>query len=172
MDNEKEKIDILLADNADRQLAGVDWEQLGVSISRRVDEAVRKKSAGWGYGRVVKTAAGIGAAAAVIFVAVMILTDARGGLQIPEGSRAVVKMVERKGSTVVEIKGATKRAQVSINIGGRQREVAKCEVKIIDLNGDMKERWPRATWIIITRLKPVTADNGLSRDEIDLICML
>ena len=171
MKNEKEKIDILLEHNADRQLAGVDWEQLGVSISRRVDEAQRNKSGGAKYGLVFKIAGGIGAAA-VIFVAVMVLTDARGGLKIPEGSRAVVKMVERKGSTVVEIKGVTKRSQVSINIGGRRREIAKCEVKIIDLNGDMKERWPRATWIIITRPKPVTADNGLSRDEIDLICML
>jgi hypothetical protein len=91
---------------------------------------------------VFKIAAGVAAAAAVVFVAVMVGTQKPADLPLEDGRHAVVKFVERKGSASVEI---------------------------IDQNGERKENGSRAAWIIIRMPEPVLADNGENGHLRDLI---
>ena len=169
MKDRKEKIDLLFEKNAAEQLSGVDWDGLNAAISKRLDRAeVRKSSIGKSQ-RVFKIAAGVAAAAAVVFIAVMIKTEAPTDLQLEEGSRAVVKFIESRGTASVEIKGAG--AQVLVDVGGSQRKVARCDVEIIDLNGGSKKESELAAWIIISRPERVLADNGINRDVMSMICL-
>jgi hypothetical protein len=169
MKGKEEKIDLLFDKNAAEQLSGVDWDVLNAAILSRLDKAeVRKSSTGKSQ-RVFKIAAGVAAAAAVVIIAVMIKTKAPTELQLEEGSRAVVKFIESKGTALVEIKRAGSRSQVWVDVGGSERKVARCDVEIIDLNGDLKKEREQAAWIIISRSEPVFADNGVSRDMMSMI---
>ena len=49
--------------------------------------------------------------------------------------------------------------------------MARCDVEIIDLNGDLKKEREQAAWIIISRPEPMFADNGVNRDMSDMICL-
>jgi hypothetical protein len=169
--SEKEKIDSLFEKNAAEQLSGVDWDGLNAAISSRLDEVEGRKTSALKYRRVFKIAAGVAAAAAVVLVAVMIKTEAPAELQLEEGSRAVVKFIESKGTASVKIKGAAGTSQVSVSVGGSERKVARCDIEIIDLNGDLKKERELAAWIIISRPERVLADNGLSRDVMSMICL-
>lgn len=171
MKDRKEKIDLLFGKNAAEQLSGVDWDGLNAAISRRLDEAEARKSSTRKHRSVFKIAAGIAAAAAVVFIAVMISTEKPTDLQLEEGSRAVVKFIESKGTALVEIKGAGSKSQVTVDIGSSQLKVARCDIKIMDLNGDLKERDSQTAWIIISRPERVLADNGINRDVMSMICL-
>ena len=57
-----------------------------------------------------------------------------------------------------------------VDIGGGERKMAMCDIEIIDLNGELK-RDKQAAWIIISRPEPMFADNGVSRDMSDMICL-
>lgn len=172
MKEEKEKIDLLFERNAAEQLAGVDWDVLSTSISNRLDKADQNRATARKYPTVFKIAASLAAAAAVILIAVMVKTERQAGIQLNNGRVAVVKILEIKGSAAVEIKHASGKAQVMVDIGRAGKKVARCDVKIIDLNGDLKKDGDRAAWIIISRPAPMFVDNGASRDEADLACML
>ncbi len=50
--------------------------------------------------------------------------------------------------------------------------MAKCDIEIIDANGDRQQDRNQAEWIIIRIPEPALADNGTSRDEMDLMCLL
>lgn len=169
MKDRKEKIDLLFEKNAAEQLSGVDWDVLNASISKHLNQVEARKSSTQKYSSVFKIAAGIAAAAAVVIIAVMIKTEKPAELQLEEGSRAVVKLIESKGTASVEIKGAG--AQVLVDVGGSQRKVARCDVEIIDLNGGSKKEGELAAWIIISRPERVLADNGINRDVMSMICL-
>ena len=171
MEEEKEKIDLLFEKNADEQLGRVDWEGLGAAISARLDKAERSKTAARKYSTAFRTAAAIVGAAAVIVIALIIKTGKEA--QMPLGSgRAVVRILEARGSAAVEIKRPYRKAQVTVDIGPAERKIARCEVKITNLNGEFKKEETRAAWIIISRPAPMFVDNGASKDEADLVCML
>lgn len=170
MKSEKEKIDLLFEKNAAEQLSGVDWDGFGAVISRRVAAAEARKSFTWKYRSVFKIAAGV-AAAAVVFIVVMISTEKPAALQLEDGRKAAVKLIESKGRALVEIKYATGRSNVTVEVGGGQIKMARCDVEIIDLNGDLKEESRQAAWIIISRAERVLADNGFSRDVMSMICL-
>ena len=172
MKEKKEKIDFLFEKNAAEQLADVNWQGLNAAISSRLEQAEQSKTSVRKYPNVFKIAAAVAAAAAVVFIAVMVKTEAPTDLQLENGRSAVVKFIESRGFASVEIKRAGIKTQVMVNVGGSGRKVARCDVKIIDLNGDWKEAGNRAAWIIISIPEPVVADNGPSRDEMDLICLL
>ena len=171
MKDRKEKTDLLFEKNAAEQLSGVDWDGLNTAISSRLDRAEVRKSSTQKYQSVFKIAAGVAAAAAVVFIAVMIKTEKPAELQLEEGQRAVVKFIESKGTALVEIKRAGSKSQVWVDVGGSERKVARCDVKIIDLNGDLKERDSQAAWIIISRPVRVLADNGINRAVMSMICL-
>jgi hypothetical protein len=171
MKNEEDKIDMLVARNAAEQLAKVDWEQLGAVISRRLDQVGRGKAGAKRFAFVPEVAAGLAAAAAVILVLVMATIDKPGGLQLEKGGLAVVKYIEVTGSASIEISRAADRPQVMVDVGAGRRGLATCDVEIIDLNGDLKDQADRGMWIIISRTRPVFADNGTAKDMRDLICL-
>ena len=147
MKQEKENIDLLLERNAGEQLAGVNWDGLHAAISERLNQVDRSKTSTMKYRRVFKIAAGITAAAAVVFIAVMVKTDAPTTVrfEFENGGRTVVKFVESKGSAKVEI---------------------------LDSNGQDNQGKDRSAWIIIRTSEPKVADNGQSRDEADFACLM
>jgi len=171
MKEKKDKIDLLFERNAAEQLAGVDWDVLNRAILGWLDQADRRKTSAVRYPRIIKSAAALAAVAAVVLIAVMVGTDRRRGVQLEEGGGAVVKFIKAEGSAVVEIKQASAKARVEIEIGRGERKVAICDVKITDLNGDLKKEVGRASWIIISRPEPVFAHNGNSRDIMSMICL-
>ena len=174
MKKEKEKIDLLLERNANEQLAGVNWDGLTAEISERLNQVDRNKIPTIKHRYVFKIAAGVAAAAAVVFIAVMVKvkTDAPTTVRFENGRRAEVKFIKSKGSASVEIEHASAKAAAVVELGGSQRKVARCDIKIIDTNGDKEKNGSRAAWIIIRMPEPVLADNGISKDENDFACLL
>jgi hypothetical protein len=166
---EKEKIDLVLEERAEEQLAKVDWGKLNAAISSRLDEADQKRTFAPRFITVFKIGAGVAAAAAIVFIAVMVKTEKPMDLQFEEGQRAVVKFVEIKGSASVEIISTGDRSQVLVDIGHSRRGIAKAHVEIIDQNGEGREHGTRAAWIIIRMPEPALADNGTNGDLRDLI---
>jgi len=182
MKNEREKTDILLDQNAAEQLADVDWGRLCSAISRRLDQV--DGTFGRRYRVILKAAAGLAAAAAIVFIMVMVRTN-RGGIELAEGEKAAVKFVETRGTAEIVMNSSAGRSQVTVgitpavkrgvaivNIEPAAKRVAFCDVEIIDGGTYLKEQDSETSWIIISRPQPVVADNGISKDELDLICML
>jgi len=168
----KEEIDLLIERNTTEQLEAVDWDRLNAAILGRLDQARQRKTSGTGWPTVFKIAAGFAAAAVVVFVLVAVRTDTPTGVQFENGGSAVVKFVESKGSASIQIKQAPAESRVLVDVGGGQRKVAKCDIEIIDMNGDRQQDRGRAVWIIIHISQPALADNCTSRDETDLMCLL
>ena len=172
MKQEKESIDLLLERNANEQLAGVNWDGLTAEISERLNQVDRNKIPKMKYRRVFKIVAGVTAAAAVVFIAVMIRTDTPTTERFESRGRAEVKFIERKGSASVKIEHASAKAGAVVDLGGSRRKVAKCDIKIIDTSVDKEKNSSRAAWIIIRMPEPVLADNGTDKDEADFACLL
>jgi len=172
MKKEKEKIDLLLERNTSEQLAGVNWDRLHAAISDKLNQADQSKTSTIKHRYVFKIAAGIAVAAAVVFIAVMVRTDTPTTVRIENRGRAEVKFIESIGSASVKIEHASAKAAVMVDLGGSQRKVARCDIKIIDANGDKEKNGSRAAWIIIRMPEPVLADNGISKDENDFACLL
>ena len=169
MAKKQEKIDLLFEKNVEEQLARVDRDKLNAAISSRLDEAKPAKASVRRYATVFKIAAGVAAAAAVVFIAMMVRTEKPMDLQFEDGQRAVVKFVETKGSASVEIISTSGRSQVSVDIGYARTGIAKADVEIIDRNGEGKENGSRAAWIIIRMPETALADNGANGHLRDLI---
>jgi hypothetical protein len=171
MKDQNEKVDLLLEKNAAEQLGGIDWEQLNTAISSRLDQVGQVKAPSIKYPILLKAAAGLAAAAAVILIALPVVIDRPSGLQLPNGRSAIVKVLEPAGSASVVIERIAAKQSVFIEIGQAGQKLAKCDVEIIDLNGDAPENGGRAAWIIISRPEPIYADNGTSRDMTDIISL-
>ena len=145
MKKDKEKIDFLLERNASEQLAGINWDRLNAAISRRLSQAEQSKTYGIRFPTIFKISAGFIAAAAIVFIAVMVKTDAPTTVRFENRGRAEVKFSESKGSASVEI---------------------------IDSDREQKKSGSRSAWIIIRTPEPMLADDGISRDEADFACLL
>jgi YD repeat-containing protein len=145
MKKSNEDIDLLLERNAAEQLDRFDWDGLGATISRRLNQAEQSKASTIKHRYVFKISAGIAAAAAVVFLAVIVRTDTPTTERFENGRRAVVKFVESKGSATVEI---------------------------LDSNKWNNQSGDRSAWIIIRTREPEVADNGQSRDENDFACLM
>ena len=171
MNVEKEKIDSLLEQNIAEQLDHVDWDRLNSAISSRLDQTHQRETTVSKFPIVFKVAAGLATVAAVVLIAVTIGTDKPAGAKLESGRFAVVKLIETKGSASIEIKHDVGKSQVMVDIWPSHSRVAKCNVKIIDLNGDLKKDDDRPAWIIISRPEPVYADNGTSKDIMSMICL-
>jgi len=179
MDEKKEKLDLLLDENATQQLGRVDWDKLDEAISSRLDED--RRVVGWP--RIIKIASGIAAVAAVVLIAMIIRTDDSDHLQVPEGRRAIVKLIDKEGTALVQTQSTINKAQVTVGIvqgrkgtaivdsGRNQRVLAKCDVEIHDLNGSAEKDCSPAAWIIIKRSEPLVADTGLGEDMMDMLSL-
>lgn len=167
MKEQKEKIDLLIKQNAEAQLTRVDWARLNEAIARRIDTAAKNRSTAKPYLRIFRIAAGFTAAAAAVVVIALIFRPSEFELQ--QGRTAVVKLIESKGSASVEFKHTAAKPSAFVAIGGSNTEVAKCDVKITDLNGSWKPETDGPSWIIVSRPEPVVADNGMSKDMLAMI---
>ena len=145
MKKEKEHIDLLLRQNENEQLAGVNWDRLQTSISKRLDQADRNKTSIISYGRVFKIVAGVAAAAAVVFIAVMIKTYKPTTVRFENGPKTIGTFVASKDSA---------------------------KVKILDSGEQGNQGKDRPSWIIIRTNEPKIADNGQSRDDTDFACLM
>jgi len=172
MKKEKENIDILLERNANEQLTGINWDGLNAAISEKLNQAGRSKTSKMNYRSLFKIAAGIAVAAAVIVFATMFRTEKPTAVRFENRGRAEVKFSESKGSASVKIEDASAKAAAVVDLGGSQRKVAKCDIKIIDASVDKEKNDSRAAWIIIRMPEPVLADNGTDKDEADFACLL
>lgn len=170
MRNDKEKVDLLLEQNAARQLAEFDWEGFSAAISSRLDQTSRTKTFASKLPMVFKIAGGL-AAAAIILIAVMITVDTPDDLRLENGQQAAVRFAELAGTASVEIAHALARSEVFVDVEPARSTLAKCEVQIIDVEGETETNDTRAAWIIISRPEPVFADNVAAKDMRDLICM-
>lgn len=146
MKSEKEKIDLVFEENAEEQLAKVDWGKLNAAISSRLDEADRKRTFAPRFTTVFKIGAGVAAVAAIVFVAVMVQTEKPAEMGSKDSGYAVVEFVETKGSASVEIITAGSESRVQV-----------------------EEENSQAAWIIIRMPEPALADNGANGDLRDLI---
>lgn len=172
MKDKNEQIDLLFERNTTEQLETVDWDRLNAAISGRLDQARQRKTSGIGWPTIFKIAAGLSAAAAIVLVVVMVRTDTPTAVRFEKSGSAVVEFVESKGSASIQIEQIRAEFQVLVDIGGSKKKVAKCDIEIIDMNGGRQKDRKRAEWIIIRIPQPVLADNGISKDEKDLICLL
>jgi hypothetical protein len=145
MKKENEQIDLLLSQNESEQLAGFNWNRLQTSISKSLNHTSRNKTSMISYRRVFKMAVGVPAAAAVVFIAVMIKTNIPTEEQFENGGKGIVAFIEHKGSA---------------------------NVKILDSNEQDNKGKNRSSWIIIRSSEPKVADNGLNRDEDDFACLM
>jgi hypothetical protein len=172
MKDKNEQIDLLLERNTTEQLETVDWDRLNTAISGCLDQARQRKTLWTCQPTVFKIAAGLAAAAATVLLVVMIRTDTPTAVRFENDGSAVVEFVESKGSASIQIQPIAAKSQVSIDIGGSRREVAKCDIEIIDVKEELQKNGRRPAWIIIRMPEPALADNGTSRDEMDLMCLL
>lgn len=145
MKKEKEKIDLLIKQNESEQLSGFNWDRLQTSISKRLDHADSDKTLIMSHKRVFKVAAGIAAAAAIVFIAVMIKAYLPSKVKFDNGDKAIVTFVESKGSARVEILDSDEQ-------GNRGKD--------------------QPSWIVIRKSEPKMADNGHSKDEADFACLM
>jgi hypothetical protein len=87
----------------------------------------------------------------------------------PDNDRtAQVQFVTNKGGASVQIQTASANSKVTVDLGNK-KELAKCDVEIIDMNGGFQESSAKATWIIISRPQPIYADNEINRDMMDIM---
>jgi hypothetical protein len=170
MKHDKDNIDLLLEQNASEQLEKVDWQALNAAISSRLDQTSRMKTFASRIQTLFRIAAGL-AVAAVILIAVMVTVDTRDDLRLENGRRAVVRFVETAGTASVQVAHTPAKSEVLVDLGPALTTSAKCDVQIIDAGREREKNGTRAAWIIITRPKPVFADNGAAKDMRDLICM-
>ncbi|MHC4622708.1 MAG: hypothetical protein ACYS4W_02285 [Planctomycetota bacterium] len=170
MKHDKDNIELLLEQNASEQLAQVDWQALNAAISSSLDQSSRTKIFAVKIQTPLRIAAGL-AAVAVILIAVMITVDTSDELRLENGQRAVVRFVRTAGTASVEIGHTPAKSQAFVDLGPAPAASARCNVQIIDLEGDSQKNGTSAAWIIISRPKPVFVDNGAAKDMKDLICM-
>jgi hypothetical protein len=143
-----------------------------MAISQKLDNAERGKVPTVRYRVLFKFAAGFAAAAAMVIVAIMLRTEPSKPVQTVSDGKATVSFIDNKGSASVEIK-QKKFANIVVQISGlKSQNIARCDIEIIDTNEDAQKPRDRATWIIIRVPEPVLVDNGTSRDQTDLACLL
>ncbi len=169
MTDEKKKIDLLLDKNAAEQLAKVDWDRLPDEMSARLARAEQGEASPAGRPIFLKIAAAVAAAAAVVFVAAVLRMHRPSDSQPTQGGSSAVKSVAHRGTALVEITRPSAESLVIVHIGPADRKAVKCDVEIIDGNSALEKDSGRSAWIIISKPRPVLADNGHGRDRVDLI---
>lgn len=169
MKNADEKIYLLLGQNADRQLAGFDWQHLNAAISKRLDKAGEIKKVEGRFRHLSNVTKWIAAAAAIVIITGVILINKQSENRLESKGHATVKFIESKGTGSAAIGIASGQADVKIESREGEKTVAAV-VKINDLNGESKKEGKRASWIIITRPQPFIAENK-NDNEKNFICL-
>jgi len=164
MKENKEKIDLLIEKNAAEQFSQINWEQLNSAISGKLDNAQQKESSSIKFPSWLKIAASIAIVAAILFTVTIIL-EKQQNIPLDNDRTAEVQLAESKGGASVQIQTTSANSKVTIELGNK-KELAKCDVEIIDMNGESSAK---ATWIIISRPQPIYADNEINQDMMDIM---
>jgi hypothetical protein len=155
-DNDRD-LDILLRRNAERQLAGFDWEQFGRGVGRRLTDA-RASTRSWHRdGRWVALAATIALTAGVLLWAAICAT--RPGGEEPAAGQATVAMVE-----TAHVMGT---AQVSCPPIDKP---VRGEVTILTTDRPREDR-ARASWCIIAQQDLPSEKHWHGDDASDTLCL-
>lgn len=170
MKSEKDGLERLLDKNAAEQLAKVDWDRLTGEISARLDHAPQTGPMSSRYVLVFKIAAGV--AAAVVLAAVMSGVHELFDLQIPPERFVAVESVGKQRAILIQVKDASGKVLAMVQEGRTDKGAVKCDVEIIDRDGDLEAESDRAAWIIISAPRQTLVENGQNREEADLVCLL
>lgn len=177
------EIDALLERHAEAEFGRIDCDRLHTTIVRRLDSAGVVCGRGGKRKLLFSIAGGIMAAAAVLLLVVLLPFGGKDRLELKGDQTAAVVIEESKGSAEVEISGANSaaatvlilsptRGKATVDTSMRKGKYARCEVEIHDLNGHAMSDESKATWIIIRMPADTMANNGINRDEIDILNML
>ena len=149
MKNEKDKLDLLLEQNTNEQLAGVNFEQFNDSILHRLNQvSQQQKKPKVQYRIALKVAAGFVIAAAVATFSILFNSEKTEIKQSSDTPRAVVTFSKIRGSAVVEI----------LDSNGKENN-----------NNNNTEQ---SSIMIIRKQKSKILSDIISRDELDFACLL
>lgn len=197
MKDKKENVDHLLQRNAEEQLADFDWERLSGAIMSRLDEAQHRKTSAVGFGAVVRIAAGMAAAAAIILIAVTImqqepvttpadmpgtatveLSEPQGTASVTATDRSQVVVAvsahdegQMSGTASVQISSVSDRPQVAVDIHTRDREPVLCRVEIIRPDESPGRDQSDGAWIVVAGYAPRLVEDRVSRDMLSMMCL-
>jgi short-subunit dehydrogenase involved in D-alanine esterification of teichoic acids len=145
----KEKLDLLLEQNAERQLAKIDWQALNASISSRLNAAPKPATFKWPVLlRAAAIIAIISAITALLLLTVPLSLSRKSAVHI-----ASVEFTHSIAQTTVQILEIPAQAEVSLSPAAANSGIAKCEIEII------------------CRQEPSLAQNGISAETASLLCL-
>jgi hypothetical protein len=163
----KEKLDLLLEQNAERQLAKIDWQALNASISSRLNAAPKPATLNWPV--LLRVAAVI-----AIIIAIAALLPLAGRLSLNRkfaAPVASVKFTHSIAQTTVQILKTPAQAEVSISPTASNSSIAKCEIEIIEPAVKPNQGFDIPTWLIVCKQEPSSAQNGINEETASLLCL-
>ena len=184
MKNKHTNLDSLLDQNAAEQLSTVDWDQLHSDIQKRLDHAQTIGQPRSLPPNMLRWAIGLSAAAAMVMVVYIFQHDGSNGIELIPGQRAAVKLTERDTMVKVQISESPDNKYASVTIqpsvqkthvsfGQLDRQIAQCDVTIIDQNGLMeKKKNLRPSWVIMIASQAEGLENGTEQEQADFACLL
>jgi hypothetical protein len=163
----KEKLDLLLEQNAERQLAKVDWQALNASISSRLNAASKPAAFKWPV--LLRVAAVIAIISAI--AALLLLTDRLSLNRKTAHPVASVEFTHSIAQTAVQILEIPAQAEVSISPTAANSGIAKCEIEIIEPAVKPNLDLGIPTWLIVCKQEPSSAQNSFSEETASLLCL-
>jgi hypothetical protein len=163
--SEEEKLDLLLEQNAEQQLAKIDWQALNISISFRLDAAQKPTIFKW------PVLFNIAAVIAIISVIAALLLAGRISLNKKPATIASVEYTHSIAKTTVQILEIPAQAEVTLNPAAASSTVARCEVEIIESATKPNPGFGIPTWVIICKTEPPPAQNGVNEETASLLCL-
>lgn len=163
----KEKLDLLLEQNAERQLAKIDWQALNASISSRLNAAPKPVTFKWPVLlRVAAIIAIISSIAALLLFTGRLSLNRKSGVPV-----ASVEFTRSSAQTTVQILEIPAQAKISLSITAESSSVAKCEIEIIEPVVKPNQNFGIPTWLIVCKQEPLSAQNGVNEETASLLCL-
>jgi hypothetical protein len=158
MNHQSHDIDALLRRNAERQLAGFDWERLRAGIAGRL-AAPARPSAWWRYAGWTALATGVAVTVgAVVYTAITAKIPSNGS-PVPRG-HATVRMTSADHPT----------GTARVSLGGREG-IARCEIKLVESRAARPQARAGPSWCIIAKHESFINGNGTVCDLSNILCL-
>jgi hypothetical protein len=164
---EKEKLDLLLEQNAERQLAKIDWQALNASISSRLNAVPEPGAFNWPI--LLRIAAAITIISAV--AALLLFQDHLSFNRKYAAPVASVEFTRSSSRTVVQIMETPAQAEVLLTPTAASSGIAKCEIEIIEPVVKPSQDFGIPTWFIVCKREPSSAQNGVNEETASLLCL-
>ena len=167
MGSEKEKIELLIEQNVERQLNGVDWERLGSAISQRIEKESVSKGSRVKFPKAFKMAVG---AAAMLVVGV--------GLWYLVGNSAKTKLEQEQVALLHEqVRELSARADATLNLVERVLEKQEQQQRLNELRAklasikdpleEVQEQVDRTAFILIYQADRMYNELGLKKSAVE-----